>query len=42
MEQYVLLRVKYDPLLVSPEFMADNVIELEGVESVEVIDADQA
>jgi hypothetical protein len=36
---YVFLKVKYDPLLVSPEFMAEHVYELEGVDWVVIEDA---
>lgn len=40
MMEYVLLKVKYDPSLISPEFMADQVSDLEGVEFVHVDEAD--
>lgn len=32
----VLLKVKYDDVLVSPQFLAEHLQELEGVESVEI------
>lgn len=37
---YVLLKVKYDAGLVTPEFMAEKVYEAEGVEWVKIEDAD--
>lgn len=36
---FVFLKVKYDPLLVSPEFMAEQVYELDGIAWVEIEDA---
>lgn len=32
----VYLAVTYDPALVTPEFMAEHVFELEGIEAVRV------
>lgn len=38
--EFVILKVQYDPNLVSPDFMAENVFDLEGVETVHIEDAD--
>jgi hypothetical protein len=38
--EFVVLKVKYDPALVTPEFMAEQVHELEGVEWVRIEEAD--
>lgn len=38
--EYVFLRVAYDPALVTPEFMAGLVLELEGVGMVKIKAAD--
>jgi hypothetical protein len=37
---HVTLFITFDPTLVSPEFMAEHIQELEGVESVEVGETD--
>ena len=36
MKEFVQLLISYDPSLVTPDFLADHVLECEGVESVEV------
>jgi hypothetical protein len=35
----VYLAVTYDPALVTPKFMAEHVLELEGIEAVRVEEA---
>lgn len=40
MPEHVIFIVTYDPLLVSPEFMAEHLYELEGVEVVRIKDGD--
>lgn len=35
-EPPTILRVTFDPTLVTPEFLADHVLEVEGVDEVEV------
>lgn len=36
----LILVVDYDPLLISPQFMADHILELEGVEVVQTEEGD--
>lgn len=36
MTEFVQLLVSYDPVLVTPDFMAEHVLELEGITRVEV------
>lgn len=40
MSDHVILIVSYDPLLVGPEFMAEHLHELEGVEVIKIKEGD--
>jgi hypothetical protein len=37
---HVILIIRYDPSLVSPEFMAEHITELEGVDTIKIKEGD--
>ena len=40
MTEYVIFIVKYDPALVTSDFMAEHLWELEGVENIKIKEGD--